>query len=535
MNTTDTTTTIPSDATHSAVLNGETVYCNPATYSDVVAALVARHGGGVPRVEALAMSPAAVSVAVAEVVAAADTTPHIVVDSVLPATPAGSVDAVGMMRSSLDAALATANGFAVAQPLFARGTRVNDTGVDNARQSRLEHDAKPLVADYCADFIGQIQREERHDLDVRTGDIRMNKAGQLVVADAKVALTRTALDGLVARLGVGGASYLARCKPELRAINVNHHARDLMLGENEARAIAAATPRAALPVNSQTKIRVRRGTRAGLEAFGIVSPSYTPFDVDRIADALRLAAPDDARGTVTYDGVRARFEVVFHTDVRPEEFVAGEFFKAAVIIETADDGTGGLNVSAAVFQNLCLNLIVIDQAKQYTAKLRHVGTVAELARRFRTGFAAAIQKINPFIQQWGAACREDALARAIAAADATATVSELETRDMIRAVFNGVIERELVPVRLNGRKRTDVIDALMVAYDSDTSSARRNPDGTDRGIVTRAAVVNAFTRFAHESPQSSPWDEDEIQRAAGALLWPAARSVTPAPLPYLPM
>jgi hypothetical protein len=35
---------------------------------------------------------------------------------------------------------------------------------------------------------------------------------------------------------------------------------------------------------------------------------------------------------------------------------------------------------------------------------------------------------------------------------------------------------------------------------------------------TRAAVANAFTRFAHEV-NTDPWAQDEIQRAAGRLIY----------------
>jgi len=536
MNTTPTSNTTNATPTHSVTLNGETRLATVDTYQGICEELIAKHGGGVPQVLPIAaatpMSAPAPASAPAPVATIAVPTPAPL------AVEAGRVCIVGQARSMTDTDTAIASGFAPAQPLFTRGTRVNSTGVDNARRSRCEHDAKPTVAEYCTDFIGQIADEHRRDVDARTGALRMDKEGRLVMPNGdRVLMTRRSLDGLTYRLGVGGTTYLAKCKPELRAININHHCRDLQTVEDADNAADAATnPDRHTDAVSMSKVRVRDG-RKGVEAFGVVSDSYTPFDVDRIADALRLAAPADARGTVTYDGTRARFEVAFHTDVQPEEFVAGEYFKAVAIVETADDGTGGIRVSAALFQNLCLNLIVIDTAKQYTANIRHVGSVEVLAERFRAGFEAALEKIGPFMRQWGYACHEDALARAAKAAEVelpTTDTGAVDIRAALPGLFNAIIERELVPVKLNGRKRADVIASLVQKFDADDSSARRNPDGTDRGIVTRAAVANAFTRFAHEEPQSSPWDEDEIQRAAGALLWPQGRATTPAPLPYIP-
>jgi hypothetical protein len=45
--------------------------------------------------------------------------------------------------------------------------------------------------------------------------------------------------------------------------------------------------------------------------------------------------------------------------------------------------------------------------------------------------------------------------------------------------------------------------------------------------------VNAFTRYAHEVDMPTPFYEDEIQRAAGKLLYGRGSS-NPAPLPFIP-
>lgn len=70
------------------------------------------------------------------------------------------------------------------------------------------------------------------------------------------------------------------------------------------------------------------------------------------------------------------------------------------------------------------------------------------------------------------------------------------------------------------RNRLDVVDGLMAMWEADESSA------TSTFGASRAAAVNAITRWAHEVNDDA-WREDELQASAGALL------ASKKPLPYL--
>jgi hypothetical protein len=228
---------------------------------------------------------------------------------------------------------------------------------------------------------------------------------------------------------------------------------------------------------------------------------------------------------VQYDPAtsRTRIDVLFHSDVRPENYVAGEVFKAGIQVRTDDTGGGSLRVDAIVHQNLCLNLLIINRAAQPIARIRHIGSVRELARRFRVALAEAHDRIGAFIRAWSYGCREDVVARtALAHADVP--------RDAMAAppgIFNGILGRELVKIP---GARDRAIDA---AWEHDTSSARMSAAAQAAGGVTRAAIVNAFTQVAHTLDLGDPFAEDEIQRDAASLLW-ATRGDVPAPLPYEP-
>lgn len=478
-------------ATHAVTLGGETILVTPDNFKELTDALVAKHGG-VPKVVDLKAVPASLAPQVLETIQAAP-------------VRGVTVSEVGNLRSLQDEALAKANGFAPAKPLYSRGTMVVDVGVENARESRLEHEKKPLVEDACRDFIRTIQLEGRKDMTFEKRVLRMNKDGRLVSMEGDRVtpigpLSGNAFGSLLSLAGIGGHSYLDRCPSRLRSLNVNNWLASLD----------------GLPEQKGgLKLRTRAGA-SGREVFAAVSSGYASFDADLVAAGVASTlAGKGARGTVHYDGFRTRIEAVYHSDVQPEDYVAGEFFKAGVIVRTDDTGSGSLKVSACLWQNLCLNLIIIDQAEQTVDAIRHVGHPEKMAVRFVESLAVAQDKIAGFVKQWGHACHDDV--RLPRHHDKESIVLPIE--QMIPGFFNGIIERELVPVR--GR-RQDVVKQLVAMHDKDQSGA------TASAPATRASLVNAFTRWAHECNDDAFFGDD-VSRAAGAL----AQSHNP--LPFLPI
>jgi hypothetical protein len=484
------------NATHTVSLGGETQFANLENYQAICDSLVARFPDLGP--------PKVLKIEAPEVVTSESPAMESQLSIETPKAPEPgrgvTVSAEGASRSLMDSLTAQANGFAPKPPIFTRGTMVIDVGVENARLSRVDHEKKPLVEQACVEFIQRIRDEARRDITFPAADLRFNNDGQVLVpTDTSLRpvgpLSARGFRSFVARTGIGGADYLQRVPARLRAVNLNNW----LAGKD-----------GLLVPEGDIKLRTRRSYSDSREVFAVVSPKYTSFDADRIAAELLVAVEGtEARGSVVYDGDQVRFEALWHSDVQPEDYVAGEFFKAGIVIRTADDGTGSCRVSAVVWQNLCLNLIVIDEAEQELARIRHMGTEQSIAERLRTALEQANDKVAAFVKKWGYACREDLIKQATNLSKVPYSVEEV-----IPGFFNGVIERELVPVR---GKRQDVVRSLVLMYEKDKSSATRNG-------FTRAALANAFTRWAHEV-NTDPWLEDEVQRAAGALV----QSVTPLP------
>jgi len=482
---------------------GETRVATPETWKTVCDELVAKHGPGVPRIEtaeAVATAPTALPKP-----ARVPSTPKLALVPPPSPVPEGAHDVIGEARSAIDAQGAREGGFAPAQPLYRRGTRVAALGVTNAYKARREHDALPSVASACGDLETIIAGEKRSDYTFRVTDLQMDKRGHLVMplSNRKVSapLTEHAFGALATRVTEGGGGYLRHCWPELRAINVNHW---IAKHASEERETANADP-------MSVKIRTRKNGEKR-EIFALVTPTYTAFDVDRIARAVALAMPETAKCELTYTGERAIFDVRFHSTVQPEHFVAGEFFRAGIRITTDDTGGGAIKVSSTVFQNLCLNLIVIDQQTKGIATIRHVGSEEQLASRFRDALRKSKESLAHFLKAWGYAASTKIEAADLVADPGTAIPTRFEA--MLPGIFNGLVERELVPLRA----KKEAIPQLMRMWEKDTSAARG---------ATRGAIVNAITRYAHEVNED-PIYEDELERAAGALVYRTA-------LPYVPV
>ncbi len=440
----------------------------------------------------------------------------------LEAVDAGKRDMIGTMRATVDAEAAEAAGFAVAPSLFDRGLRVEDTGIAVAKRSRQEWEHMPTVHENCANLMAQIGREEREDSVAMIRASRMlpdGTIGMVHVDDApgtpasRYVLTDNAFASLVTRAQIpGGGRYLRGCWAELRAHNVNEWIGRLEAAERRAEEAARVAAKAVeyAPLDMRVRHRLVSRPRPELvgarEAFAIVGPSYPDLDADKIAEAIALATNPEARGRVTYDGKRTRWEILFHTNVQPKHFVSGEFMRAGVIVTTDDTGGGAIIGNACVRQSLCLNVLIVRTTETAQFSIRHVGDVSALAKKFRDGFGKAMGAIDHFLRAWDFAVEDDAVATVTRVAAAAGRSLPARPDEIMAGIFRDLLERELVPVRA---KTEDAVRGLMRAWNHDTSAAAG---------PTRAAVANAFTRYAHEGAALDPWAEDEIQAGAGMLL-----------------
>jgi hypothetical protein len=420
------------------------------------------------------------------------------------------VSAEGKARAQEDELAASEAGFSLAPPVYEIGSLVNSWGVSNFKASRVEHDAKPgrEALEKLSDIV---KAEDRKDHLTRVPDITMLDDGRIrrrVGTDGKgqatygkaLPITERALSGVGTHITPGGAGYLKACPSDLRAHNVNHWTREGY--REDARATEKAMEEwdlggrkgpqpAPVMVPKEVTLRTRiNATAKEREVFAVVGPRYGKHDIDDIAAQIMesKAIPADAKFDVVYDGYRARIDVLFHTDIQPEKAVAGEIFKAGLLIKTADDGSGSIQISAQVWRNLCLNLIIIDHAKDLVTRRKHFGSGIEAD--VEAGIATAMGKVKHFADKWSEATMEKVL-------------EKYGVHD-VEAVFRGLVFNKVVHV--SGVKPEDMFERLMRAYQAEPGY------GKD-------AIVNAVTRAAHTEEWSRWTDVEDMERTGGALLF----------------
>lgn len=396
------------------------------------------------------------------------------------------IDAAGAARAISDAATAKSLGMPVRDTVYEIGTVVNSIGVANLRASRADWEASPPLPELARTFSDQIANERRADRLVDAPTVAMTVAGKLRADGIDHAVTSRAFDGLASHVTPGGGSYLRACPPELRALNVNHWLANATTVD--ARASRASKCQVVRP--RQLTLRTRESTiGSGREVYAVTGPKYAAFDADKVAREAAAGIGGDARGTIAYDGYRMTMDAMFHTNIEPEHAVAGEYFKGTIRIQAADDGTGAIKVKLGLWRNLCRNLIIVDFDTVLVGSRRHVGA-SSMEADVRDLMTSASERIGLMVGKWSEASTENVLSR-----------YDLTDVDQ---VFRGLVLNDCV--KATGVKPDEMVKRLHTAWE-------REPG------YSKTAILNAITRAAHESTWSTWSDSEDLESAAGELLY----------------
>lgn len=402
---------------------------------------------------------------------------------------AGVVDPVGAARAIADEAAARKAGFSPKPPIYTIGSQVNSTGVANFQKSRSTWDKLPSVPEACNKLIETIANEKREDLVVAAADLAVTAEGKLTRGGGTLTLTEKAIEGFARLVTPGGARYLSECPPALRADNLNYWLKQAY--RVDAKATKAAGKDAALA--QELTIRTRKATgkdAKGREAYAVVGPQYAACDVDAMAKIAADKIGGDARCDVTYDGFKVTLDVLFHSNIAPHNAVAGEIFKGGIRIQTADDGSGSSRVKLMLWRNLCLNLIVLDWNKVLVGRRRHVGTSEALFTDIGAFVEQADERIKLVVDKWSECSAENVLERY--------DLGNVE--DVIKGlVLNGV-------VKAPGISRDEMQARLRRAWEKEPG-------------YSKTSFLNAITRAAHEEEWRSWEDVEDLESAAGELMY----------------
>ena len=379
---------------------------------------------------------------------------------------AGEVSPVARDRVRRQEAWLAKAGFSLPPPLYAPGTRVIDVGDDNFRLERQRVEALPTWQDASTQVQETVLREARFDLDAPLSSLTMTEEGALVAEGVEYGLELDSFSQLAQLAGFGaGARYLGRhCSPDLRATNVNAHLKN----------------------GGDRRVRLRtRFVRGRANVFAVVTPSYAAVDTHVVLEAVD-GQLDDARTEMLYDGTGVSATALFMPD-QVVDLAAGDVFKVGVLVKTQDTGKGRIQISAVVWRNLCLNLIVIARSEVNAVNQVHRGDAARITDGLAEGVLNARESVGDFLNAWGRA-------RTVSVDPRKTFDSWLRER---RLGFDG---------RMTAERRDQIVHELMVAWEKEPGH-------------TLADAVNAVTRAAHEVPD---WDHGlraSLEQRASELVY----------------
>lgn len=380
-------------------------------------------------------------------------------------TRAGQISTLAKDRIEQQERWLTAAGFAVPAPIYAPGTRVVNVGDGNFRLEREEVESMARFDEAAEAIIARIKAEDRSDHEVSLRSLTLSPRGSLFVGNhEEYALEPGAFSQLAGLGGFGsGARYLRElCDPDIRSANVNWQ---LMNRPNR-----------------RITLRTRRDQAGRRQVFAVVTPSYTPVDTDVVLDTIRPALVD-ARTELVYDGSGVRGQALWMPDT-VVDLAAGDVFKVGVRLHTNDVGKGRIGISAVVFRNLCLNLIIIGEAAQATVSQVHRGNTHRIIAGLEEGVEQARAKVADFIEAWGHA--------------RTITINVIETLEEWVADKRVEVKGE--------RDKAQLVGAFVSAWAKEPGE-------------TLADAVNAITRAAHENQQWSLPVREALEVQAAQLVY----------------
>lgn len=397
------------------------------------------------------------------------------------------MDAYDRARALRDNEAAQNAGFATSETVYEVGTPVNATGVRNAGKFKRDFDAMLPTVRVCEQGKALIQGENRlFRPGIEATQLLMHPDG-LLGAHGKsgaIALTPQGFTGLCRLITPGGADYLAACPPEKRADHVNYWLQ------------RALTKSKGEPKKLSLWLRQQENNASKREVFGVFGKRYVPFGGDQILEIVMEEAPPGSKAIMKYDRYRGKIDVILNTDVKPQDCVAGEYFRVVLTVRWADDGSGAIQTESAYWRNLCLNFINLAKVKQKFGSARHTGNVENIRSIVQAAVKQATQSIEWFSTRWTESLKENVLDK-----------YDPGNERGVRGLFEGLVYNKAV--WMPGVSPSDQVARFMACWACDYNG----------GGAQRTDIINAVSRAAHEYAFESPWVQEELEETAGELLY----------------
>lgn len=399
-------------------------------------------------------------------------------------------------RALEDEELAIKNGFILRRPIYQMGTKVNSIGAENYKKSRQDFEKLAFANEEAQKIIQIVKEENREDSEETIRDYWLNsdngrlyKYSQQLSSEGFVT-TEHSLRQLIRRTrpsavhDVDDGHAVLDASNYIANINAPLEWRTRLANQY----LVTAKDKENVPLKAIFRTRdYKFQNLSKRELYAVVSNRFnSDCDVDEICKILS-EKDSNTRATSLYDGEKFRFDLLYHSDIVPENCVAGEVFKAGVTVRSSDNGTQGIKISPFVIRNLCLNLIILSRSEQ-NISLTHLRK--NLKEDLQDSIDLAFSKVKDFKEKWESANKENIL-------------EDLFNKDP-QEVFTKLVKAG--HVRVPGVSQKDMVNRLFLAWQMEPG-------------FTRAAICNAITRSAHMDKWSNIWATSQMEEQGGAFLY----------------
>ena len=401
-------------------------------------------------------------------------------------------------------------GLAVGELWFPPGTPLYQDSKSTAARMVREADNLPKASTALPALVARVASENRRDVLISdVTQVRMDPTGAFILPGeaTPVRPTKRGIQSIQADLGISVVDSLQAARNRFAdpAPAISGIAAAWNAWADNVQAERSDTDK---PKSRLARVRNVDGSPV---LYALVSDGYAneihTGDVALHVYEMLTSLNIDPATALQYSGDKIQIDLVFPTPVDPGELHVGDCWKIQIRVRSDDTGQGSLRVSTGLFFARCRNFSV-SITEQSEMNKRHTGDSAMLARLLREAIGSAHTKVQPLIAAWNASVGDNLLDSLPASSPARNLTLEEALPGWTRAML-ATPEMVAVLPRKNGETARLVADA----WKKDTG-----PGSLHDGKATRAGLVNAFTRYAHESAE--PWAQDAVERIASSYLDP---------------
>ena len=324
----------------------------------------------------------------------------------------------------------------------------------------------------------RIESEQREVDTVSSKDIRFRDDGIAIIGGEERMFSENGFKKLVQNLSCGGASFLLKTDPDIRALALNR-----FLDKRGESDLAFHT----------------RTAGEGREVFSVTGPNFpTGGTALSLIEGIVARSPEESKAIYYYDPnvATVSYETVLKLFDR-EQYRIGDIHQGGVQWLLRDAGFGSILPSFKVYRHACANLMLMRGSTYDLGRAVHRGSMDTISANIQEAFDRATGFMDRFHALWVKASNKEAKVKRISAAPelyASPEVYAPEIYTRLLSSYKGLV--------LPNMKQDQQVSTYVKAFNEEPA-------------YTWQGIINGIT---HAAKDRAIHISDNMQEAAGQIL-----------------